>query len=85
VRHWGQIALHTFSSSDNWKGGAADLKASTLFSKDRMHANNLACRPSTVSWPMFSHKHNRYVKEVLTNKKASTSSRCSGRSFFLNA
>ena len=26
MRHWGQIALHTFSSSDNWKGGAADLK-----------------------------------------------------------
>ena len=24
-----------------------------------MHANNLACRPSAVSWPIFRHKHSR--------------------------
>ena len=45
--------LHTFSSSDNWYGGAADRRASILFSSDMMHANNLACWPSAMSWPMF--------------------------------
>ena len=49
-----------------------------------MHANNLACRPSAMSWSIFRHKPKRYVKGVLTNKKASTSSCCLGQSFFFD-
>ena len=44
--------LHTFSSSDNWYGGVADRKASTLFSSDIMPMNNLACLPRIVSCSM---------------------------------
>ena len=48
----GKDSLHTLSSSDNWYGGVADRKASTLFSSDIMTMNNLACRPRTVSCSM---------------------------------
>lgn len=56
----------------------------TLFFKDRMHANNLACWPSIMSWSMFRHKYRRYIKGVLTNKKESTSSHYLGQSFFFD-
>src|SRR5271156_1819007 len=47
--------------------------------------NNLACRPSAVSRRILRYKHQDITQEVLTSNNASTSSRCSGRSFFLDA
>ena len=81
----GKDSLHTLSSSDNWYGGVADRKASTLFSSDIMPMNNLACRPRTVSYSMSQTEASKKLDWILAEKKASTSLRWSGRSFFFAA
>ena len=73
------------SHEDEEETHAIDRKASTLFSIERIHANNLAWRPSPVSYASASEEHSPKKCQRLTDKKASTSSRCSGRSFFLDA
>ena len=62
-----KTGIHTFSSSDNWYG-AADRKPSILFSSDKTHANNFACRPSAVSWLRFRHKHSKSMGHSPTRR-----------------
>ena len=65
--------------------------AAQLIEKHRPYSRVTGCMQ--ITWPVglapcpgqCSGKHPRSIVEALTSKKASTSSRCSGRSFFFNA